>query len=95
MKNKNELKFKMIIIILITIFLISLLAPYIAPNDPYTVDLSRKFNSAYIKTDEESVNKNPTKATDLKLTNPTLIKIKDKKVIDYIEGYDQIKNYMS
>ena len=61
----------------------------------YTVDLSRKFNSAYIKTDEESVNKNPTKATDLKLTNPTLIKIKDKKVIDYIEGYDQIKNYMS
>lgn len=61
----------------------------------YTVDLSRKFNSAYIKTDEESVNKNPTKATDLKLTNPTLIKIKDQKVIDYIEGYDQIKNYMS
>ena len=41
MKNKNELKFKMIIIILITIFLISLLAPYIAPNDPYTVDLSK------------------------------------------------------
>lgn len=41
MKNKNELKFKVIIIILITIFLISLLAPYIAPNDPYTVDLSK------------------------------------------------------
>lgn len=41
MKNKNELKFKMIIIILITIFLISLLAPYIAPSDPYAVDLSK------------------------------------------------------
>lgn len=41
MKNKNELKFKMIIIILITIFLISLLAPYISPNDPYAVDLSK------------------------------------------------------
>lgn len=41
MKNKNELKFKVIIIILITIFLISLLAPYIAPSDPYAVDLSK------------------------------------------------------
>lgn len=61
----------------------------------YTVDLSRKFNTTYIKKDNEESNKNPTTAKELKLSNPTLIKIKDKKVTEYIEGYEQIKNYMS
>lgn len=61
----------------------------------YTVDLSRKFNTTYIKKDNEESNKNPTTAKELKLSNPTLIKIKDKKVTEYIEGYEEIKNYMS
>lgn len=61
----------------------------------YTVDLSRKFNASYIKTDNEESNKNPTTAKELKLSNPTLIKIKDKKVTEYMEGYEEIKNYMS
>ena len=61
----------------------------------YTVDLSRKFNSSYIKTEEETVNTNPTNAEELKVKNPTLIKIKDKQVIEYKEGFDEIKNYMS
>ena len=39
--DKNKLKFNIIIFILISIFLISLLAPYIAPNDPYAVDLTK------------------------------------------------------
>lgn len=39
--DKNTLRFNMIIFILIGIFIISLLAPYIAPNDPYAVDLSK------------------------------------------------------
>lgn len=39
--DKNKLKFNIIIFILISIFLISLLAPYMAPNDPYAVDLTK------------------------------------------------------
>ena len=43
--DKNKLKFNIIIFILISIFLISLLAPYIAPNDPYAVDLTKTLQS--------------------------------------------------
>ena len=43
--DKNKLKFNLIIFILISIFLISLLAPYIAPNDPYAVDLTKTLQS--------------------------------------------------
>ena len=43
--DKNKLKFNIIIFILISIFLISLLAPYIAQNDPYAVDLTKTLQS--------------------------------------------------
>ena len=43
--DKNKLKFNIIVFILISIFLISLLAPYIAPNDPYAVDLTKTLQS--------------------------------------------------
>ena len=43
--DKNKLKFNIIIFILISIFLISLLVPYIAPNDPYAVDLTKTLQS--------------------------------------------------
>ena len=43
--EKNKLKFNIIIFILISIFLISLLAPYMAPNDPYAVDLTKTLQS--------------------------------------------------
>ena len=42
--DKNIL-INIIIFILISIFLISLLAPYIAPNDPYAVDLTKTLQS--------------------------------------------------
>lgn len=61
----------------------------------YAVDLSRKFNSSYIKTDRDTTNTNPTNAQELKVSNPTLIKIKDKNVVEYIEDYNEIENYMS
>ena len=43
--DKNKLKFNIIIFILISIFRISLLAPYMAPNDPYAVDLTKTLQS--------------------------------------------------
>ena len=59
----------------------------------YKVDLSSAFNKKYV-TDGES-NKNPTKASEFLINGATLIKVNDNKVVDYIEGYDSINNYLN
>lgn len=56
----------------------------------YVVDSSSKLNGNYIV--EKDSNKNPTGYSDLKIKSPTLIKISDKKVTEYIEGEEDIKN---
>ena len=43
--NKNKVKLYVIVSILFTIFTISLLAKYIAPNDPYAINLSNTLQS--------------------------------------------------
>lgn len=60
----------------------------------YTVDLSTNFSKKYMAGEGESSNKNPTSLSNLKISGATLIRIKDKKVINYIEGKDNIKNYI-
>lgn len=61
----------------------------------FAVDLSRKFNESYIKQEGEESNTNPTSASELKVQDPTLIHIKDKKVITYVESYEEIESYLS
>lgn len=56
----------------------------------YTVDSSLNFNSKYIV--KNNSNTKPTSYKDLRVKAPTLIKISNKKVTEYIEGYDNIKN---
>ena len=58
----------------------------------YTVDMSNGINSRYAS--EES-NTNPSSASDLKINGPTLIKFVNNKVMEYIEGTDNINNYLS
>ena len=60
----------------------------------YIVDLSTNFSKKYMAKEGESSNKNPTSLSNLKISGATLIRIKDKKVINYIEGKDNIKNYI-
>lgn len=55
----------------------------------YEVDSSLSFNSKYIV--EKDSNKNPTGYDDLKVISPTLIKIENKTVTEYNEGFDSIK----
>lgn len=55
----------------------------------YKVDSSKKFNAAYIV--KEGSNKNPTSYSDLKIISPTLIKVENGNITDYIEGEDAIK----
>lgn len=58
----------------------------------YTVDMSSPFNKPYV-TDKES-NKNPGKASEILVNGPTLIKVSNKQVSDYIEGEEAITNYL-
>ncbi len=56
----------------------------------YKVDLKKNFNSDYIS---DSVNKKPKNLSELKVTNPTLIKIESGNVTNLITGLDSIKDY--
>lgn len=57
----------------------------------YKVDMSVKENAKYAS--EES-NKKATKPSELKINGITLIKIKNGKIVDYIEGSDKIEEYL-
>ncbi len=60
----------------------------------YKVDLSTNFSKKYMATEDENSNTNPTGLSNLKIKGATLIRIKDKKVVKYVEGKDNIKSYV-
>lgn len=59
----------------------------------YKVDMSSAFNKKYA-TDGES-NKNPKKISEFLINGPTLIKVSNKNVVDYIEGEDAIRTILN
>lgn len=59
----------------------------------YKVDMSNAFNKKYA-TSEES-NKSPSKVSEFKINGPTLIKVSNKKVVNYIEGEDEIRTILN
>ena len=59
----------------------------------YKVDMSSAFNKKYA-TSEES-NKNPSKVSEFKINGPTLIKVSNNKVVEYIEGEDGIRTNLN
>ena len=59
----------------------------------YYVNMNNGFNKAY-KTEEES-NKNPSSVSELLINGPTLIKVNEHKAVEYIEGIDEITNYLN
>ena len=58
----------------------------------YYVDLDDAINNS-VKSD--SSNKTATKASELKVVNPTLIKINNGKIVEYVEGQNNVVNYIS
>jgi len=73
----------------------SLISNYEVKEDAislYTVDISNSFNKNIVS---DSSNIEPVSASELKINGTTLIKFSDKKVIDYIESYDMIKEYLN
>ena len=72
----------------------SMVSSYSAKEDGidiYTVDMSDGLNKKYAG--EES-NSNPTKASEIVINGPTLIKFNNDEVVDYVEGIDSIKGYL-
>ena len=59
----------------------------------YRVDLSKGFNKSYVT--NSKVNSDPTSADNLKVKNPTLIRIKNKKAIKVISSKEEIKKYIN
>ena len=58
----------------------------------YKVDLNKKFNTDFIT---EGDAKSPTSIKDLKVKDPTLIRVKNKKSISFVNGLNNIKTYVS
>ncbi len=56
----------------------------------YEVDSETKLNGNFIV--KENSNKDAQSYSELRILSPTLIKINNKKIVEYIEGEEQIKN---
>lgn len=59
----------------------------------YVVDMSSGFNKKFLTTEES--NKNPSNVSEFKINGPTLILVSNHSVVDYIEGEEAIKDYLS
>lgn len=63
----------------------------------YMVDLEKGFNTRYVKNDEEEseeIKKLPNSTDELKVVNPTLLKVKNHKVTERIEGKEEVKKFL-
>lgn len=60
--------------------------------DFYTCDLGNSFNKPFVTTEEP--NTKPYGAEDMLLNGPTLIRFSEEKVAEYINGFEDIKNYL-
>ena len=58
----------------------------------YQVDMHDSLNQKYVA---ESSNKNPNSVSELAINGPTLIHFSNGKVVEYIEGKDNIVNHLS
>ncbi len=70
----------------------SLISSKLSSETVYKVDTSDAFNSNYVT--EEVGNSAVSSIDDLKVINPTLIKISNGSVIEYYETEDSIINYL-
>lgn len=57
----------------------------------YTVDMGDGLNKGFVG---ETSNKKATKASELSISGPTIIKFSDNKISTYIEGTDEVIKYL-
>ena len=62
----------------------------------YYVDLDDKLNKEYlISEDDTNTYGTPTNISDLKVENPTIIRIRNKQVFDFIKGKDAVLKFFN
>ena len=61
----------------------------------YLVDLDSAFNKKIIAEEAEKFTEKPSKISDLKVNGATVLKIKNGKVVERVEGEEQIKALLS
>ena len=59
----------------------------------YIIDLEKHVNKDYVLKDGEYLVEKPVRLVDFKVTSPTIVKIKDKKVMERISGRDNILKF--
>lgn len=57
----------------------------------YTVNMASSFNKSFVS---DTANTSPAQVEDLKINGPTLIHFKAGSVVDYVQGYDNIKLFL-
>lgn len=63
--------------------------------DFYIVDLEKGFNQTFIKKETEEDKKYADSIDDVKVSNPTILKISNHKVVERVEGKQDVLNYLS
>lgn len=72
----------------------SLVSSYKAKDDSlpiYSVDMSSQFNKKYVG---EEANTSPKKVDDMVISGPTLMKVSNNEVVEYIQGEESISDYL-
>lgn len=77
-------------------YYLSLIDTYSYDDDSlpfHIVDLEKKVNEQYVLQEGEGLKEKPTNLGDFKATNPTIVKIKNKRVVERISGRDNVLKF--
>lgn len=77
-------------------YYLSLKDTYVENDDAlpfYIVDLEKHVNESIVATDENEYKANVSNISDLKVTNPTILKVKNHKVVKNITGRENILKF--
>lgn len=77
-------------------YYLSLKDSYSQNNDAlpfYIIDLEKHTNKDYVLEDGEHLVEKPVRLVDFKTTSPTIVKIKNRKVVERVSGRDNVLNF--
>lgn len=69
---------------------------YITKDDAlpfYIIDLEKSVNKDYVLGDEEALIEKPVRLVDFKATSPTIVRIKNRKIVERISGRDKVLDF--
>lgn len=61
----------------------------------YIIDLEKGFNQKYVREENEEFVEYPSNVSDIKVVNPTILKVSGNKVVERTEGISNVLNYLT